>query len=204
MTAIFNYKTPASNLYGRFVSAESRYFDFGECDIPGWNSLEATECEQCGSLVVMGGEQEAEHSEVDRDSDCRGYIYTSGPMMNYIWPIDTGRVHGAENAVLAVVHLPLCIVKIDDGEFFALTGGGMDLSWEIIEGYMRLGYLPPLSLIAPPAMAGKTLTAKNKWLLAGCSRSVTVEGWRVKGKRADIKHLRSMMRNEKDRLKENK
>ena len=37
------------------------------------------------------------------------------------------------------------IRRIDDDKFYlALTGGGMNMSWDICAGYIALGYLPPL------------------------------------------------------------
>ncbi len=60
-----------------------------------------------------------------------------------------------------------------DGETgLALTGGGMDLSWEICMAYMVLGYLPPLHYADLPDMAGKRATADNLAIIAACKRAV--------------------------------
>lgn len=72
-----------------------------------------------------------------------------GPMMNYFWPVhNRGNL---EEMAVSIADLPLCVVEFEDsGEIgLALTGGGMDLSWEIAEAYIRLGYRPPVSLDLP-------------------------------------------------------
>ena len=83
-----------------------------------------------------------------------------GPMMNFYWPL--GRSVDPQEAARDIRRLPLCVVEfgeamIDRGapEYaLALTGGGTDLSWEIAEAYIRLGYLPPVALDLP-AMSGR-------------------------------------------------
>lgn len=77
-----------------------------------------------------------------------------GPMMNYFWPVhNRGNL---EEMAVSIADLPLCVVEFEDsGEIgLALTGGGMDLSWEIAEAYIRLGYRPPVSLDLP-GMSGR-------------------------------------------------
>jgi hypothetical protein len=47
----------------------------------------------------------------------------------------------------------------------------MDLSWEICEAFMRLGFLPPASFARVPAMAGKPGDRIDLWVLEGVSRA---------------------------------
>jgi hypothetical protein len=89
---------------------------------------------------------------IDRDN---------GPMMGCCYPLpkphcglsDTWGWNTDDASKLD--DLPLCIVEFDTDTYgLALTGGGMDLSWEICEAFMRLRFLPPVHF-EPPAMAGK-------------------------------------------------
>jgi hypothetical protein len=77
-----------------------------------------------------------------------------GPMMNYFWPVvnDADGRSGADWAVW-LTDVPLCVVQLGDELGLGLTGGGMDLSWEIAQAYIALGYYPPTTLELP-AMAG--------------------------------------------------
>jgi hypothetical protein len=80
-----------------------------------------------------------------------------GPMMNYAYPV-TSEVDADVSAQWAVriAGLPLCVVELDGYTGLALTGGGTDLSWEIAEAFIRIGYYPPLGVCSDlPAMADK-------------------------------------------------
>lgn len=88
-----------------------------------------------------------------------------------------GRDSFDESHAEKIADLPLCIVRFEDDESYALalTGGGMDLSWEIAEAFMRLGYLPPLAYCDLPNMAGMdTGDERHRWVIAGCLRSCEV------------------------------
>jgi hypothetical protein len=102
-----------------------------------------------------------------------------GPMMNYWYPLPKKSYFGGggydQKDADKIRHLPLCIVSFEDGgEGLALTGGGMDLSWEIAEAFCRLGHLPPLHFCDLPEMAGMKLTPERKWVLDACRRSCEV------------------------------
>ena len=163
-----------------FVDAKPVDFDFGQGYPEEWEFFEADECSECGEGFIARGE--AEHCD-EGDSACKGYVNCDGPIMNYFYPVDVDQVGGAEKAAKAVAHLPLCIVSFSEDSplrqeyALALTGGGMDLSWQICEAYMCLGYLPPLHF-ALPNMAGMKLDARNKWILSGVERSASIaKGW---------------------------
>jgi hypothetical protein len=84
-----------------------------------------------------------------------------GPMMNYFYPVSDYTRGGMEDWAATIADLPLCVVELDGERGLALTGGGMDLSWEIAEAYVRLGYYPP-SWLELPAMSGRGESAKDR------------------------------------------
>lgn len=105
--------------------------------------------------------------------NCEGRIPSApGPMTNYLWPLDVFDIT-AEECAERIVDLPLCIVTDNDGDIvgMALTGGGMDLSWEIAEAYMRLGCYPP-AMIRLAAICGRGADDKDKWIAAGMVKSI--------------------------------
>lgn len=112
-----------------------------------------------------------------------GGLGAEGPMMNYQYPLPD-RWFGEEEIAL-LIDLPLCIVTLDgdESQFLALTGGGMDLSWEICAGYIALGLLPPAHFRDLPRMAGMTLTERNARVVAAMERSCTIlQGWFERGR----------------------
>jgi hypothetical protein len=158
-----------SNLYASVIDATPRHFDFSEGCGQTWEYTEASECSECGATMLSsGGEQQ--HAEIDSDSRCEGYVSGDGPMMNYLYalpiPLEDAEIRDA------LGDLPLCVVTLTDainGEdtFLALTGGGMNMSWYIVEAYVRLGYLPP-AYFDLPAFAGMTLTDEKRLLIEAC------------------------------------
>lgn len=133
--------------------------------------------------------------------DCTNTLYNEGPMMNYRYDIDSRRVGGPREAAAALARLPLCLVVFEgNDEYLALTGGGMDLSWEICEAYMRLGYLPPAHFIDLPGMAGKSLKdPDDRWVIEGCMRTAEVQ-MRWAGDRLErLKEYRERMRKDDER-----
>ena len=84
------------------------------------------------------------------------------PMMNYAYPIELGGRWSDEAARIFAAHLPLTIIETSNGDtYLALTGGGMDLSWEICRAYMICGYLPPVHYAANlPNMAMSATEAR--------------------------------------------
>lgn len=143
------------NLSALSIDCTSRGFDFGSAEYPEqWEFAGWFTCEECDTEVLWVAGRTI-HPEGD---ECEGEAYAEGPMMNYLWALpDRGEAFELESAADAIGPLlPLCAVELQDtGEIaLALTGGGMDLSWEIAEAYIRLGYLPPFALAPLPDMAG--------------------------------------------------
>lgn len=113
-----------------------------------------------------------ECSEIGAHSD--PYEGDDGPMMNYYYELPDTQSYDEDDA-LAIINLPLCIVRLEDvgwsrsGTYaLALTGGGMDLSWEICEAFMRLGFLPPIQYADLPGMAGRPQDEDDLWVIEGC------------------------------------
>ena len=150
------------------VDSQTREYVWGDHEAFGeeWESYEACECEECGEVFVCyagrGGEQHKDMAAEDgNESDCAGYVdFAEGPMMNYFYPVELFGTD-EEEAARRLLHLPLAVVTFKDSDevALALTGGGMNLSWEICEGYMRLGQLPPLAFCDLPHMAGRGASA---------------------------------------------
>lgn len=100
-----------------------------------------------------------------------------GPMMNYWYPLDESTYSSwskfdPKDAALKLADLPLCVVEVDGQYGLALTGGGMDLSWDICKAFVALGYLPPAHFADLPNFAGGH--GHDSEALAAMRRSLTV------------------------------
>lgn len=191
----------ASDLFNCAVDSKSRRVDWSEAlgeDFEGWQAFEVVDCEECDrSCICSTGMGEDQHRYIDHEvvdengealededgdvleNECMGTIYAiEGPMMNHFYPCEL-RSLSVEDAARAIAHLPLCVVQFKDGETgFALTGGGMDLSWEICDAFISCGYLPPLQYCDLPDMAGQEKRPRTQLILAACQRSAEIaEGW---------------------------
>ncbi|MDH5523044.1 MAG: hypothetical protein OEY01_03440 [Desulfobulbaceae bacterium] len=76
----------------------------------------------------------------------------------------------------------------------ALAAGGMDLSWDICEAYISLGYYPPAHYCDLPRMAGRGLSPKDKATIKTCKESIKVV---MEQFQARIDHLTEMENREK-------
>ena len=56
----------------------------------------------------------------------------------------------------------------------ALTGCGMDHSWEICEAYVSFGYLPPIHSCDLPELAGIKPDGKTQELITACKKSLEI------------------------------
>lgn len=141
----------------------------------GWDSWEPQECEKCGAVfALMPGNGECQHNELDADLelDCDGYVgLAEGPMMSYWYPCDVKK--DPEGAAEKILGCSMCVVRVGDVYGLALTGGGMDMSWEICAAFIRCGYLPPLKYASGlPRMAGGV--TDGRLVLAGARKAVMV------------------------------
>lgn len=171
-------------------------------DMEGWRSFEAFECPECKRTVVCSslGEcecrdalqeitEEIDGEEIESPNTCRGTMYPEGPMMNYYYPV---RIDDCEEAAKALAHLPVCVIEFEDGDTaLALTGGGMDLSWEICEAFMAIGYWPPVHFCDLPKMSGRGKSERDLKIIAACEESCRIlEGWTAR-KRERLAELRA-------------
>jgi hypothetical protein len=191
-------RMPIRELWAEAVLTTPLSIDWREAlgdDLDGFTCYEAAECSQCGKAVVTVNQfGEEQHCDIcEEETTCQGYLVAEGPMMNYAYPLGNNLRHSPEEAARLLKDLPLCLVERDGEWFLALTGGGMDLRWEIIEAFMLLGFLPPLHFVAPPAMAGKSLNARNRWILAGCRASARWTARFARRRLQDVARLKSSL-----------
>ena len=184
-----------NNLRNDCVMAQTREIEYSfETNYTFW---EAVGCEGCGKVVVMeDGSPGAVHASIfAEDTECHGWIPSAeGPGMNYFCPL-VGNPDPFD-AATKIAHLPLCIVQIGDEYGLALTGGGMDMTWQIAEAYIVLGYLPPMSHTRLPMMAGMKLDKRNKEIVAACQQTnKIVKLWADAGLR-DLRNTVEWMRQE--------
>lgn len=96
------------------------------------------------------------------------------PAMTVGWPL--GRSVDASDVAIVRDRLPLTVTDGPEGPHMGLTGGGMDLTWDIAAGYVLLGYRPPMALGEPPRFAGSDDTrgthAAILAIMADTARSV--------------------------------
>lgn len=158
-------------------------FDFSEGYDPdgfsGWNYTEAVECDECGQVIIY----EDDHADgCETEGDARD-LYAEGPMMNYFYPVE---IKYEEAAARDIVDLPLCVVNINGVTGLALTGGGMDLSWEIAEAFIRLGFYPPVHFARLPIMAGHTLTPDREVIIKAMAESVRTKRSHLNSAQAEL------------------
>jgi hypothetical protein len=171
-------------------------------DMEGWRAFEAFECPECKRTVVCSslGEcvcrdvlsdvvEDIDGEECEVPNTCRGEMTLEGPMMSYWYPV---KLDDCEEAAKLIAHLPLCVVEFEDGDTgLALTGGGMDLSWEICEAFIVLGYWPPVHFCDLPKMSGRGKSEKDLAIIAACEESCRIqEGWTAR-KRERLGELRA-------------
>lgn len=106
------------------------------------------------------------------------------PMMNYFYPLPNFKNIVSDPEIAAkklarTVSLCLIYLTAEDEYGMALTGGGMDLSWDICEAYVRLGYLPPVEFCRLPEFAGMRLTPTKKKIITACRRSLKIMERRI-------------------------
>jgi hypothetical protein len=115
------------------------------------------------------------------------------PMMNYAYPLDP-QPDDAGRAAALLGDLPVEIILLGENQHegryvLALSGGGMDLSWEICEAYRLLDYHPPTHFMNRLRMAGPAEAWKHRTLTA-CIASATVAETRAAGLVEDLNRLR--------------
>jgi hypothetical protein len=101
------------------------------------------------------------------------------PMMNYYYPLPNFSMDPAK--AQAILHRDggaVCVVLVGDEPALALTGGGMDMSWDICEAFILLNYYPPFRFTDLPKFAGEKLTPKNKRVIDACIETAEIlQNW---------------------------
>lgn len=65
------------------------------------------------------------------------------------------------------------VVNIDSDLYLALTGAGMDMSWEICETYLRCGYIPPFVFASDlPSAADRGHDELDRMIISACRLSI--------------------------------
>ncbi len=154
---------------------------FSWSDSDGWDSWESNRCEICSTVTTENACPTCERNGTESE-----LFESEGPLMDYYYPLP-GFTMPIEEACTKIMDLPLCLVHIEPDMYgLALTGGGMDLSWEIDEAYMRLGYLPPFHFADLPDMAGRGRSERDRWVIAGCISTVLYMDMRIADIRAHL------------------
>lgn len=162
-----------------------------ECD--GWQAYSVEECYECGETVTSDC-GDFHHNDIDADSDCDGLIYFQEPMINYYYPLPHARLY-AEDA--AKISGPLVLVQFDDGEWaLALSGGGMDLSWEICRAHVELGFLPPTHFTLPD-MAGNSWNEETAIVVMAMRKSLEVAYRWLKNNMKDLDRIEGILKSSK-------
>lgn len=107
------------------------------------------------------------------------------PMMDYRYPLpnfddklNKMEMDEVKEAVDKAGNMTLVKDLVNEEYYLALTGGGMDLSWDIAKGHINLGYLPPAHFCRRmPRMAGMTDTEENMDVIDVCRQSLHAQKW---------------------------
>lgn len=186
-------RKPVDGLYCDSVDVKSQYQSWFSDDEDSWCYWEAAQCEECGEYIALTYYTEDRHSDIDPDSECDGMVYASeGPMMSYFYPVPESSWDDYDESemALAIRYLPLCVVRVGGELGLALTGGGMDLSWDICEAYMLLGWLPPVHFCDLPDYGH--IDEERRWVVEGCKRSCDVLVRWTENTREKLDSLRGM------------
>lgn len=147
-------------LNGEFVDAETvreRAEEY-DADVDDLDQLDADE--------RAGWEAARRALEAIEPAELEGAQEAQGPMMNYYYPLASDFRKSAAELAALIADLPLCVVELADGRLvLALSGGGMDLTWEIGEAHVRCGFFPPAWLNFPAAMDADGLNDRRRYVL---------------------------------------
>jgi len=173
------------------VDAKPQDFDFGEGYGERWElwqppfgSMSKDEILKYLEYAVGKNymdEYKDKNKEELEDDAYELYREQEEPMMNYIYPL--GQNFRPEDDSWKKLN-NTTIVEIDGEYYLALTGGGMDMTWQIAESYINLGYYPPAHYCRLPRMAGKDYKSeKNQRIITACKESLdTVSTWALNNK----------------------
>lgn len=94
------------------------------------------------------------------------------PMMDFIWPVNLAYGVTDEEAAGLIDKYAgstsLVYVRDLDTHAIVLTGGGMDLTWDIATAYLCCGCIPPLLLLSALPKMCETYRERHRILLTEC------------------------------------
>lgn len=141
--------------------------DWSEGYGESWDFIEVPVCDLCGEIARWDAD-----AEEWRCPEHETYELWPGasPMVSYAYSLPSlGDARDEYDAADRIHDLPLCVVRWDDGSWeLALTSSGMDMTWEIAEAYMRLGFLPPFEFCNLPAMADRGESERDRKIIEVC------------------------------------
>lgn len=95
------------------------------------------------------------------------------PMMNYYYPVNLGDVPEKIQGRLHLYGGSCVLVMLDENPVLVLTGGGMDMTWDIVWAYVLCGNLPPTHFCRLP-WQGEKMSLENRLIIEACKKSVRV------------------------------
>lgn len=137
------------NLSAEVIDGQTRHYDFSEGYPSEWEvAFRMTEEERMNERYM--------------------------PMMNTLWPLPDS-FEPQEQHKEDMDNMTIVALKEGSGYpdyYLALTGGGMDMSWQIGRTYVNLGYLPPAALNDLPRMANiDTSKARNRKVIEALKKT---------------------------------
>jgi hypothetical protein len=168
------------------VDVESVNFNFGAGFSETWEDVIPLllECDYCQATFDCCGPSEWVEGDdcPDCDEATDGHLQRPecSPLMNYYYSLpDYDGDPEADQALLWLSSANVVLVKILGGEdaedtyALALSGGGMDFSWDICLAYILLGYAPPFRFCDLPEFAGQDNSKEPFWsVLKACLQSI--------------------------------
>ncbi|MFJ2115140.1 hypothetical protein ACIOEX_25135 [Streptomyces sp. NPDC087850] len=166
---------------GSYAANNTVYFPFN--DIPRdfeetgpsalhWEFWESFLCSECGK--PSDGQNICQNEGCNNYGDEANEDADPGPMTSIYWEIRLPSHLDEDDVARAIRDLPLCLVKVgrDHDEYgLALTGGGMKLTWEIVEAFTRIGSLPPTDKIDLPYIRDRGESELDRYLIAACQQA---------------------------------
>ena len=185
------------------VDVNSAYFNFGEEFGVTWDevTLGLLQCESCPATFDddAHGEGDPHYHEGDPCPICPHTLQRPevAPMMNYYYELPYYEGDPEEDQLTLyqssanVVLVRMLNIK-DNGDSYALalSGGGMDLSWDICHAYILLGYAPPLHFCDLPDFGQDNSQEPYNLILKACLQSAKFVAERATRK---IEQLQSAM-----------
>lgn len=166
-------KVKVRDLWGDFVFSEAREYDFSE---------------------GYGDRWEIAFERTEEEEDNEEFM----PMMDYIY--ECKQTLSEEQMRKIAEKYAITFVRIYEGEddytvYMALTGAGMDFSWDIAGAYVMQGYLPPLQFCRLPRFAGDKLTTEKAKILAACEESIRYAKRYLNNLKRDLNVTRQWLKN---------